>query len=184
MTVCYPTTAAQQFHLVRRQGRAEMKRPLIVMTPKSLLRHPGAASDLSALTEGKFNRVLVDTFGKGKASKTLVVLTGKVFYDVAAALEKHTGSTVSVVRLEELYPFPEQELSKSLAGHKADKVVWVQEEPQNMGAWSFVSPYLTSFFGTPPQYIGRAAAASPATGSGKAHAREQQAIIASVLAAV
>jgi 2-oxoglutarate dehydrogenase E1 component len=184
MTVCYPTSAAQQFHLVRRHALTEIKRPLIVMTPKSLLRHPGAASELSELTDGGFQRVIVDNLGKGKESKAVVLVTGKVFYDLAAALDKQSGAKVKVVRLEELYPFPEQALSQALQGSKPERVLWVQEEPQNMGAWSFVSPYLTSFFGQAAQYIGRPAAASPATGSSKAHAREQQAIISAVLEAI
>jgi 2-oxoglutarate dehydrogenase E1 component len=128
--------------------------------------------------------VIVDNLGKGKESKAVVLVTGKVFYDLAAALDKQSGAKVKVVRLEELYPFPEQALSQALQGSKPERVLWVQEEPQNMGAWSFVSPYLTSFFGQAAQYIGRPAAASPATGSSKAHAREQQAIISAVLEAI
>lgn len=182
MSVCYPTTAAQQFHLMRRQGLSPIKRPLVVMTPKSLLRHPGAASELPELTTGRFHSVLANSFGKGKSSKALVVLTGKVFYDVAAELQKNSPGLVNVIRLEELYPFPAEALKRAVGKDSPERVVWVQEEPQNMGAWSHVYPYLKEAFGTSPVYVGRPSAASPATGSGKAHAKEQKQLLEDLLA--
>jgi 2-oxoglutarate dehydrogenase E1 component len=182
MSVCYPTTAAQQFHLVRRQGLSAIKRPLIVMTPKSLLRHPGAASELSELTQGEFHPVLSNTFGKGKSSKTLVLLSGKVYYDVAAELQKASSGVVRVIRVEELYPFPAEALTRAVGNDKPERIVWVQEEPQNMGAWSHVYPYLKDTFGSSPSYVGRPPAASPATGSGKAHAKEQKQLLENLLA--
>ena len=182
MSVCYPTTAAQQFHLVRRQGLSAIKRPLVVMTPKSLLRHPGAASELSELTQGEFHPVLSNTFGKGKSSKTLVVLSGKVYYDVAAELQKNTDGLVKVIRVEELYPFPAEALKRAVGNDAPQRVVWVQEEPQNMGAWSHAYPYLKQIFNASPTYVGRQAAASPATGSGKAHAKEQRQLLDNLLA--
>jgi len=183
MVVCYPTKAGQHFHLLRRQGLIDIKRPLIVMTPKSLLRHPGAASGLDELTSGQFETVLVDRIGKGTV-KHVVMMTGKVFYDVKAHLEKEKADGVALVRFEQLYPFPQFEIKRVLKEFSKPTVTWVQEEPQNMGAWTYIEPYLRHKLSVEARYVGRAAAASPATGSGKRHAAEQQGILSEILSIV
>lgn len=180
MVVAYPSTAAQHFHLMRRQGVMEMKRPLIVMTPKSLLRLPQAAASVDELTSGQFETVLENDFGKGPADR-VVFCSGKVFYDIQAALEKHSSGKVKVIRLEQLYPFPQFEVKKALKELQPKKVLWVQEEPQNMGAWSYVEPYMRQRLGLDVQYIGRMVSASPATGSGKRSAVELQSFINEML---
>jgi 2-oxoglutarate dehydrogenase E1 component len=184
MTVCYCSTAAQHFHMLRRQGLCEVKRPLIVMTPKSLLRLPGAAATIKELAEGRFNPILVDEFGKGTKSDTVILTSGKVYHDIAQALTAREGSkvkSVRVIRVEQLYPFPAAEIKAALKQAKAKDVVWVQEEPHNQGAWSFIDERLRSELGVTAEYIGRAAAAATATGSPKAHAREQKEILTELL---
>lgn len=180
MVVCYPTKASQHFHLLRRQGLIDIKRPLIVMTPKSLLRHPGAASAVDELTSGQFETVLVDRVGSG-AVRHVVFLTGKVFYDVKAALEKEKVDGVALVRFEQLYPFPQFEVKRALKEFAKASYTWVQEEPHNMGAWTYIEPYLRQKLEIEVRYVGRPAAASPATGSGKRHAVEQGKILGELL---
>lgn len=181
MSVCYPTNAAQYFHLVRRQGLREPKRPLVVMTPKSLLRLPAAMSPIEQLADGSFEPVLVDA-SKGKGKRSVVLMSGKVYYDVVAGLkEKDLMDKVVVVRVEELYPFPEQKLSELIGGSGGDRIVWVQEEPRNQGAWSYIAPKLKQLSGNEPLYVGRPEAGPTATGSAKRHAQEQKAIVAELI---
>lgn len=180
MVVAYPSKAAQHFHLVRRQGLMEMKRPLVVMTPKSLLRLPQAAAELGELTSGQFETVLEDTFGDQKVD-SVVFCSGKVFYDLRAALENGKGFGVKVLRIEQLYPFPQYEVKKAIKDLKIKTAIWAQEEPQNMGAWQYMEPYLRDRLELDVQYVGREVAASPATGSGKRSANEQQAIVKEVI---
>lgn len=170
MSVCYPTTAAQHFHLLRRQALNEIKRPLIVMTPKSLLRSADAACKASDLTAGKFEPIIhSQSTGKGKQD-ALFIVSGKVYYDLKSALDK-AGVAANILRIEELYPFPMENFRKILAAEKPKRIAWVQEEPKNMGAYSYVLQALheleISF-----SYIGREPSASTATGSGKHHAKE------------
>ncbi len=181
MTVCYPSSAAQHFHLMRRQGLSVLKRPLVIMTPKSLLRLPAATSPLADFTSGGFRVVLETDFSGGKEVNHLVLVTGKVYYDVAAALASAGKCSAKVVRVEQLYPFPEQELQEILRSSKARTVTWVQEEPQNMGAWSYVSPLIEHSLGMRPTYIGRPSSAATATGSTKRHAFEQKGIMSTLL---
>jgi 2-oxoglutarate dehydrogenase E1 component len=181
MTVCYPSSAAQHFHLMRRQGLSTMKRPLVVMTPKSLLRLPAATSALSEFTSGGFKTVVETDFAGGKKADHLVLVTGKVYYDVAAALAAAGKCSARVIRVEQLYPFPEAELQAVLKASKAKTVTWVQEEPQNMGAWSYVSPLIEQSLGIKPTYIGRPGSAATATGSAKRHAFEQKTIMAALV---
>ncbi len=180
MVVTYPTSAAQHFHLLRRQGIMQMKRPLVVMTPKSLLRLPEACSTAQELTTGQFQTIIDEKIGSG-TSKQLVLLTGKIYYEVKAALEAAGLKGLRLVRVEQLYPFPQYELRKALKDEKFAGVYWVQEEPQNMGAWSYIEPYLRGKLGFEAQYIGRPAAASPSGGSHKRHLVEQQQIVESLL---
>lgn len=176
MSVCYPSTAAQHFHLLRRQGLREIKRPLIVMTPKSLLRLPSAMSSLKDFTDATFQPLLVDPSPqKGKATcDTVVLMTGKVYHDVKVALKDKEGVSARIARVEELYPFPAEKVAQLMSETKASRVIWVQEEPQNQGAWSYVAPLLKEVTGKDALYIGRAAASATATGSGKHSALEQK----------
>lgn len=180
MVVAYPSCASQHFHLLRRQGIMEMKRPLVIMTPKSLLRLPQAASELSALTSGQFETVLCDDYTNGSA-QSVVFCTGKVFYDLKAALDKATKPNVKIVRVEQLYPFPQFEIKKAIKDSGAKKFIWAQEEPQNMGAWSYIEPYLRERLELDVAFVGRPVSASPATGSHKRSGAEQQAIVDEVL---
>jgi 2-oxoglutarate dehydrogenase E1 component len=184
MSVCYPTTAAQHFHLLRRQGLQEIKRPLVVMTPKSLLRLPAAMSRIADFTDNDFQPVIEDGATGSGSADTLVLLSGKVYYDVQTALKEFSSSRVVVARLEELYPFPAKVLAGLRERTKASSVIWVQEEPQNQGAWSYVAPLIRETLGIDPRYVGRPAAAATATGSGKRHTLEQQMIIKELLALI
>ncbi|MEZ4754706.1 MAG: 2-oxoglutarate dehydrogenase E1 component [Bdellovibrionota bacterium] len=179
MVVCYPSNAAQHFHLLRTQGKLEIKRPLIVMTPKSLLRHPGAACSIDDLTSGSFQPCLVNKFGNG--DKSIVFTSGKIFYELEQAL-KDSNSNATIVRIEQLYPFPNSKIEDLLTQIDWSSAYWVQEEPQNMGSWTFIKPYLEKVLGDGVTYIGRNPSASTATGSGKAHAFEQQSIIDALIA--
>ena len=186
--ICYPTSSAQVFHLLRRQAIRPWRKPLVVMTPKSLLRREEASSSLAAFTTGKFQRLLSDPppGGEGKVTR-LLLCAGKVAYDLLAARAKSGDDTIAVGRLEQLYPFPEAQLARELARYPAlEELVWVQEEPENMGAWSFVLPRLTGRSSTkgrtlPLRYAGREASASPATGFQKTHELEQTLLLDAAL---
>jgi len=184
MRVCYPTTAAQHFHLLRRQALSDVQRPLIVMTPKSLLRLPAAMSALGQMTSGGFKPVIETDLAGKKGCKDLVFLTGKIYYDVLAALQESGKASARVLRVEELYPFPAKEIAAIVKESGAQRAFWVQEEPQNMGAWSYVEPRLRSVAGLEPIYVGRPASAGTATGSGKHHAAEQKAIVSEIVKAI
>jgi 2-oxoglutarate dehydrogenase E1 component len=162
--VCDLTTPAQYFHLLRRQARASYRKPLILMTPKSLLRHPRAVSRLSDLTEGSFQAVLDDPAGPQNAQKILIC-SGKIFYQLMQRREDLETRDIAIIRLEQYYPFPEEQLKRVLARYpKAETCMWVQEAPENMGGWQFVRPCLEALTGKPVSYVGRKPAASPATG--------------------
>jgi 2-oxoglutarate dehydrogenase E1 component len=180
MRVCYPSTAAQHFHLLRRQGLSEIKRPLVIMTPKSLLRLPSAMSSLAEMTSGGFKPVL-ETELSGKKSRSIVFMSGKIFHDVSAALQATGGVSARLVRVEELYPFPQAEVSRILRETGAQQALWVQEEPKNMGAWGYIAPHLRDALGMEPIYVGRPASAATAAGSSKHHALEHKAILAELL---
>ncbi|MCB0353233.1 MAG: 2-oxoglutarate dehydrogenase E1 component [Bdellovibrionales bacterium] len=184
MFVCYPSSAAQYFHLLRRQGLLKLKRPVIIMTPKSLLRLARAGSKVDELTMGGFQTIIEETIGSGELSDTTVFLSGKVYYDVQAELEKHEDVSVRVVRIEQLYPFADRELEELIQRTRMTKAVWVQEEPQNMGAWSHIHNQFKNEFNLSLHYCGRPASASTATGSASRHAEEQRRIITTLLALV
>jgi multifunctional 2-oxoglutarate metabolism enzyme len=174
--VCYPTTPAQYFHLLRRQVRQDDVKPLIVMTPKSLLRLPQAVSSLDQLSTGGFLPVIGDSINPAEVQR-VIVCSGKVYYDLLAELEKNNTGRIAVLRLEQFYPFPHSLLQRWLASYtNAQEIVWVQEEPQNMGGWSFVRPHLEELLGEDQvlRYAGRRASASPATGSYTLHQLEQR----------
>jgi 2-oxoglutarate dehydrogenase complex dehydrogenase (E1) component-like enzyme len=187
MQVCYPTTPAQYFHLLRRQVKQQSARPLVVMTPKSLLRLPAAVSTVEQLTAGGFLPVIDDAeVADRNAVLRIVLCSGKLFYDLAAARKKSGDARVAVVRLEQFYPFPERALRELFASYPAaTQLVWAQEEPKNMGGWSFVEPRLTNMLKgcERPHYVGRAASASPATGSYAVHELEQRRLVDDALTA-
>ncbi|MEJ7623400.1 MAG: multifunctional oxoglutarate decarboxylase/oxoglutarate dehydrogenase thiamine pyrophosphate-binding subunit/dihydrolipoyllysine-residue succinyltransferase subunit [Pyrinomonadaceae bacterium] len=187
MQVCYPTTPAQYFHLLRRQARQEIVRPLIVMTPKSLLRLPAAGSTIAELESGGFQPAIDDAKIADRSKVTrIAVCSGKVYYDLEVAREAAKTDDVAVVRLEQLYPFPSAKLIEIFASYPSTaSVVWTQEEPQNMGGWTFVEARLRSILppGASFKYIGRAASASPATGSYAIHELEQKKLVDETLMA-
>jgi 2-oxoglutarate dehydrogenase E1 component len=178
------TTAAQYFHLLRRQAalRNVDPRPLILMTPKSLLRHPKAGSSLNDLSNGRFYRVMDDSVAATRRAdiRRLVICTGKVYIDLITSVDAAQMSEVAVIRIEELYSFPDAELREIIEAYPhAQEVVWLQEEPRNMGAWSYVAPRIKGLLA--PEvvfgYAGRAESASPAEGALSDHQEEQQRII-------
>ena len=183
LRVAVPSTSAQYFHLLRSQAYLAHAMPLVVLTPKSLLRADAAKSAASELSDGRFHPLLPDAEPPAK-TRVLVLCSGKVAHDLAAARREHGASDVAIARVEQLYPFPEAEIAALLAGMpKLAAVRWLQEEPENMGAWSFVAPRLAALLGgVPLAYVGRVASGSPATGSARLHDLEQQRILTAALA--
>ena len=175
--VAYPTTPAQYFHLLRNQVLREARRPLVVMTPKSLLRHPSARSPLEELAGGGFRPVLEEPGRDPADTRRLLLCSGKVYYDLAGSDRRGEAGDVAVVRLERLYPFPREEVRRTLEAHGPAAVTWVQEEPENMGAWRHVRPYLRDLADADPGYAGRPAMASPAEGYHDEHEEEQARIV-------
>ncbi len=181
MRVAIASTPAQYFHLIRRQAKLP-KKPLIVFTHKSLLRADDAASHVDDLAGGRFEPVLEDPRRtRGPACRRLVLCTGKLYWDIDRTRRKEPKGDVAVVRVEQLYPFPEERVRAVLDDVRPDEVVWAQEEPENMGAWSFMEPRLRAL-GVTARYVGRPAQASPAAGSHKRHVAEQKAIVDAALA--
>jgi 2-oxoglutarate dehydrogenase E1 component len=184
LRIANPTTAAQYFHLLRAQAQAlrDGRRPLVVMTPKSLLRHPRAGSSLADLTDGGWRPVLDDADATARLSVgRLVLCSGKVGVDLATSERRNGTDWVAVARVEQLYPFPAEEIERVIDRYQnLREVVWLQEEPQNMGAWNFVMPHLTMLLAArdlPLRYIGRPERASTAEGAHEAHEVEQARII-------
>ncbi|TAH39689.1 MAG: multifunctional oxoglutarate decarboxylase/oxoglutarate dehydrogenase thiamine pyrophosphate-binding subunit/dihydrolipoyllysine-residue succinyltransferase subunit [Planctomycetota bacterium] len=175
MTAANCSTSGQYFHLLRRQGRSDPKRPLIIFTPKSLLRDKRAASPVSDLAAGRFLEVVPDAVAPS-AARRVVLCSGKVYHDLADFREKNGHGDVALVRVEQLYPFPRASVRAELGRYPGAEVVWCQEEPMNMGAWSYMLPRFLDV-GVAVAYAGRAASASPATGSYKRHQAEQEYLI-------
>jgi multifunctional 2-oxoglutarate metabolism enzyme len=202
LQVCYPTTPAQYFHLLRRQVQTGFERPLIVMTPKSLLRLPAATSTVEQLTNGGFQPLIDDAeISDPSRVERIVLCSGKVFYDLSEARKKASGSgptieeasasepgavatgplshiadRVAIVRVEQFYPFPMRGLTETIGRYSnAKQLVWCQEEPKNMGGWTFMESRLENLMPRceRPRFVGRAPSASPATGSYAIHLREQ-----------
>lgn len=185
MYVAYPSTPAQYYNILRRQAHEGRRRPLVLMQPKSLLRLPEAASHLSDLTEKSFATVIDDAAVAERRGevKRLVFCTGKIYYDLAAKRTPH----VALVRVEQLYPWPHDEVARIVDLYpSAQEVVWAQEEPKNMGAWTYVSPRLRASTGNAVivRYIGRPERASPAEGYASTHKAEQDRIVSEVVAAM
>jgi 2-oxoglutarate dehydrogenase E1 component len=184
LRVAYPSSPAQYFHLIRRQTKID-RRPLVVMQPKSLLRLAQAASAIKELSAGSFRPVIDDPNGAAKRAnvKRLIFCTGKIYYDLLAA---GIPESVAVVRVEELYPWPHEEVARIVDLYpQIDEVAWVQEEPKNMGAWTFVAPRLRVSTGNALviRYYGRPERASPAEGYPATHAEEQGRIVTEALSA-
>ncbi|GAB4323805.1 MAG: 2-oxoglutarate dehydrogenase E1 component [Candidatus Sumerlaeia bacterium] len=178
--VTYPSTPAQFFHLLRRQVLRPWRKPLVVMTPKSLLRHPECTSPLSHLSEGGFLKVIADPGGRPSPVERVLLCTGKIYYDLAAERARLGRENVAIVRVEQLYPHPEAQLAEALAPYPdGTPVFWVQEEPENMGAWRYMRVHHGDrLFGRLPLFgVTRPESASPATGSLSAHKMEQQQIL-------
>jgi 2-oxoglutarate dehydrogenase E1 component len=184
MRIANCTTAAQYFHLLRRQALEPVARPLVVMTPKGLLRLKAASSTLDDLTSGGFQAVIDDSTVPDKAPiRRLTFCSGKVYYDIVGHEERAAAETVAVARIEQLYPFPVQAARELIASYPLlDEVVWAQEEPQNMGAWRTIRHRLEeAAAGIPVRYIGRTWQASSAEGYPTAHLLEQDRIVRAVL---
>ncbi|MGA3127536.1 MAG: 2-oxoglutarate dehydrogenase E1 component [Candidatus Korobacteraceae bacterium] len=180
MQVCQPSSAAQFFHLLRRQALRKWRKPLVCFTPKSMLRHPDAANDLSAMSAGRFKTVVQDTHVSPSEVTRILLCSGKIGHDLETERKRINKMDTAILFLDQLYPFPEQDILDALAAYKnAHELVWVQEEPANMGGHSFVKPRLRRLAGAelPVLSIKRQAAASPATGSSKAHQMEQHALL-------
>ncbi len=186
MRVCNFTTPANYFHALRRQLKANYRKPLVVMTPKSLLRHKMAVSSLADFGPGSAFRFVipeVDAIKTEEKVKRVVLCTGKVYYDLLAERRERKIDDIAIMRVEQIYPFPVKSLTTALAPYKNAEVVWCQEEPENMGAWNFVDRRIEkvltglSIKAKRPSFVGREDAASPATGSAKVHEAQQQALV-------
>jgi multifunctional 2-oxoglutarate metabolism enzyme len=179
--VCVPSTAAQYFHLLRRQVRDAKRVPLVVMTPKSLLRHPRTVSLPAEFTGGGFHEVLDDPQAANRDSvRRVLMCCGKIYYDLLAEQERRKDFGTAIIRLEQLYPYPEWQIANLLGGYnRLSEVRWVQEEPQNMGAWPYLRHRVARSlpFGRAVKFIARPESASPSSGSLKQHKREQAAIV-------
>jgi 2-oxoglutarate dehydrogenase E1 component len=181
--ICQPSTPAQFFHLLRRQATRNWRKPLIVFTPKSLLRHPKATSELGELARGRFQRVLPDSVyhtQDPQRVRRVLLCSGKVYYTLEQRREELKRYDVAIVRVEQFYPLPDEHLRAALdAFPEATPVVWIQEEPENMGAWR----HLRARFGNrvlgrhPLSCIARAESASPATGSASSHRLEEEEVL-------
>jgi 2-oxoglutarate dehydrogenase E1 component len=172
------TTPAQYFHALRRQKHSPTRKPLIVMTPKSLLTNPRAVSQVEDfLDDTSFQEVLPDNYGFEKPENVsrVIFCSGKVYYDILAYREENGIKNVAIVRIEQLYPFHIESLKQAISPYSsAKKFVWCQEEPLNMGAWSYIQPRLKKATGRRARYAGRDRASSPSTGSKAVHKREQK----------
>ena len=177
LQVAYPSTPAQLFHLLRRQVRLPYRRPLIVFTPKSLLRLPACVSRLTELAEGGFAPLLADPAPPAEV-RTLLLCSGKFYYELAERRQLQGAEGVTLWRLEQLYPVRLDALQAALASWpRLTRIAWVQEEPENMGAWPCLRPQLAKLFGREPEYVGRPAAAAAAVGSHRRHGQEQARIL-------
>jgi 2-oxoglutarate dehydrogenase E1 component len=178
LQVCQPSTSGQYFHLLRRQVLRRWRKPLVVLTPKSLLRHPAASSPVERLVQGRFEAVLPES--QIQDARRILLCSGKIGHELRAERERRKDETTAIVMMEQLYPFPEAELSAAIAQHpNAKEIVWVQEEPANMGALSFVQPRLPRVTdGRFLRSVKRAASGTPATGSVKAFEIEQATLVA------
>ena len=183
MIVCQPTTSAQLFHLLRRQIKVNFRKPLVLMTPKSMLRLPAACSPVQDFVKGSWKRVIADDAAP-EATRRVILCSGKLYHELIAQRTKAATRDVAIVRVEQLHPFPADELKPILDRFAKAEVCWVQEEPRNMGAWRFVQGKMMDHFaGRAVQYIGRPDASSPAVGSLKMHQQQQDRILVDAVGA-
>jgi 2-oxoglutarate dehydrogenase E1 component len=168
------TTPANLFHILRRQVKMPFRKPLVIMSPKSLLRHPLVVSTGKDFTQGSFQEIIAEA---NYSAKKIVITSGKVYYDLLAARDAKKFD-VAIIRIEQYYPFNAELLKSTLAQFKnVQEIVWLQEEPKNMGAWSFIRDYLQESTTIPVKFCGRKASPSPATGFASVHTKEQKAIV-------
>ena len=178
MQIANITTPANFFHALRRQVKRDYRTPLVVFTPKSLLRHPKCISPIDDLADAGFQEVINDTNVDTDKVLRVVFCTGKVYYDLLERKEHFEARDIALVRIEQLYPFPKKQVEEVIASYpNAIQWLWLQEEPQNMGAWSFIRDNITS---VPIQVVSRLASGSPAVGLSKIHVQEQEEIIGKV----
>lgn len=184
MTVAQPSTPASHFHLLRRQAYTRPRRPLVVFTPKSMLRLKAASSSVSDFTSGSFQPVIDDQQGLDKSAvKRVIFCSGKIYWDLMAEIEKRGERQIAVVRVEQLYPTPVDEIKATYANYPNAELFWVQDEPANQGPWTYIGLFLPRYMnGQVATLVSRPASASPATGSAKRHAVEQADLIARALA--
>ena len=178
--VCVPSTPAQVFHMLRRQVLRQFRKPLVVMSPKSLLRHKLAVSELQELAKGRFQEIIGEIDAIDAANvKRVIMCSGKVYYDLLQKRRDENIQDIAIVRVEQLYPFPEQALADVLAQYPVQaELVWCQEEPRNQGAWHQIFESLQTAVGNRGlTYCGRRASASTAAGYAKVHAQEQEALV-------
>jgi 2-oxoglutarate dehydrogenase E1 component len=185
MQVCVPSTPAQIFHILRRQMIRPCRKPLIIMSPKSLLRNPLASSSLNELAEGGFQLMIpeIDDIDAKKVDR-VIITSGKIYYELLQHRRDQKLDNVAIVRLEQLYPFPEDVCRKMLATYaNAKDIIWCQEEPQNQGAWVTMAPFISSVLGKGQKlrYVGRKSSASPAVGYHSVHEKEQEEIVTQAL---
>ena len=174
MVVANITTPANFFHALRRQLTWEFRKPLVIMSPKSLLRHPKVFSPVEDFTSGRFREVIGDDYVTAKSVKRVLLCSGKIYYDLLERQEAEKRKDVAIVRVEQIQPFPTSQVNEILSQYKGAEVFWVQEEPENMGYWSFV---LRAYRDVSLKLISRKASASPATGYAKVHAAEQEKLV-------
>jgi 2-oxoglutarate dehydrogenase E1 component len=184
MTVAQPSTPASHFHLLRRQAYTRPRRPLVVFTPKSMLRLKAASSSVEDFTQGSFQPVIDDQQGLDKGAVRRVILcSGKVYWDLLAEIERRGEKTIAVIRVEQLYPTPVDEIKTAYASYPNAELYWVQDEPANQGPWTYVGLFLPRYMnGQVATLVSRPASASPATGSAKRHAVEQADLVSRALA--
>jgi 2-oxoglutarate dehydrogenase E1 component len=184
--IAYPTTAAQYFHLLRRQALIKKPRPMVVFTPKGLLRLDRASASPEELTEGDFELTIDDPTAEGRRERVerLAICTGKIYFDIDAAGLRESADTVAIARVELIYPFAKEQLEALIGSYpNLKEVVWVQEEPRNMGAWKVMSRRLPDLLpdGVTLEYVGRPTRASTGEGYSITHAREQERIVLTAL---
>ncbi|WP_435300555.1 multifunctional oxoglutarate decarboxylase/oxoglutarate dehydrogenase thiamine pyrophosphate-binding subunit/dihydrolipoyllysine-residue succinyltransferase subunit [Timonella sp. A28] len=187
MTIAHPSSPANYFHLLRRQAYARPRRPLVVMTPKSMLRLRAAASTPEEFTQGTFREVIGDSAAAARQAQgtnvdRVLLCSGKVYYDILAQAEKEQADNVAIIRLEQLYPLATDQIRDALAPFGDAHVAWVQDEPENQGAWPFLALHLPQDLGREIEVIARPASASPAVGTAKLHKQEQTSLIERALA--
>jgi 2-oxoglutarate dehydrogenase E1 component len=179
MLVCSLTTPAQYFHVLRRQMHRKYRKPLIIMAPKSLLTHEQAVCTEQDFTNSRFYEILADPEGTSKKAERIIFCSGKVYYDlIKYRQENNLKDSAAIIRIEQIYPLYEDKISRLVKAYvNAKKFVWCQEEPENMGAWTFILPRLLNLFPGYIYYAGRPASASPAAGTIQAHQAQQAALV-------